>query len=160
MKKTNLNLIKLWKSEVLELLLVTPFMNLDEEQENWLDLRWWCLRSKIVPEVRIYICLHFPFSGGQSSEEPLFALKGHFLKNLSDAEDETQFPIQFFSRISDFWKVKNMVLICKFVYIFWQVFHGKYRLFSKMELFLSRKFQMTSLHTFASFGAKTNAYQI
>ena len=46
--------------------------------------------------------LTFSLYWGQSSEEPLFALKGHFLKNLSDAEDETQFPIQFFSRISDF----------------------------------------------------------
>ena len=38
--------------------------------------------------------LTFSLFWGQSSEEPLFALKGHFLKNLSDAEDETQFPVQ------------------------------------------------------------------
>mgnify|MGYP001477198897 FL=1 len=72
-------------------------------------------KQKSARSTSLLWLLYFLFSWGWvgfgglprcSSEEPLFALKGHFQKNLSDAEDETQFPIQFFSwmkkRASDF----------------------------------------------------------
>lgn len=77
-------------------------------------------KQKSARSTSLLWLLYFLFSWGWvgfgglprcSSEEPLFALKGHFQKNLSDAEDETQFPIQFFSWMKKELQISERVLL-------------------------------------------------